>query len=528
MTLRELLADAREAARLEATYRKLKREYVRGERRKNFRKHPAVHLVLSLVLFPFQLVLWTWPALPGALALLPGGPGWTRAKWGVLAVWAFFFLSGGVISFFSQLGGIGAITPFDALRMPSREGLLLARWVKKVPYLGWCGISMACLTGASLAHFADPWAWDSICLLIAAGLTPLASALHQGYLARSGEETSHREGMLRRGFGDLFVLWYLLLCFNVFRPVLPWSQFSWVQKLGPVALILLPIWICFFLREQLRAVDRCPVGSPVWYERDDWTSLDRAVSAPRVLCGIDRRWKPGRGLLRAEWERFVASFFRGLPSRKGLLRPKRLLRLPGALLELVLRAAWLARGPILGAGAVLASDPTLGIILALGAALLASKVLDPLGWAGTREGERLYLWGVDLRDQVLLDIKAVVFFCALPTIGAAVAAAVLSGPSAPRLALVFLLASAFLLRVGWYGILNFSELSNCGCALEVLVAAALGLFLLFRHPSPDAQAVASAACVTAAVGALGVFRRFRRLGEGTLRAEMRKQAGDFR
>jgi len=79
MTFRGLLSDAREAARLEGTLRRVKREYAR-DRGVRF---PLVDLLI-------RLIPWAWAALPGALALLPGGPLWTKVSGSCSGSWHSF------------------------------------------------------------------------------------------------------------------------------------------------------------------------------------------------------------------------------------------------------------------------------------------------------------------------------------------------------------------------------------------------------------------------------------------------------
>ncbi len=526
MSLASLAADAREAGSLERVYPRIYKSYLKEARRESFRKGPFGFLFLTVLSYSFRVLSYLLPLVPATLAffLEPGGLqrtfGW--AYLGCLAL-----LQTG--SFLARR--IASLSEFEALRMPSRGGVLVARWVRSFPHFAWRGLAWSLFAFAKVSRFADPWTAGTWALLVAIGLVPLANGLAQGLdRLQSEEATSIRSAFLSRilsSRGLLGLLWATIIPLFILPISLVEPAFvSSVWLCGPLALCIVVFLSYSFLRSQLDAVTRCEIPTGPWYaERKRATPSQKEEDQPGNLSPgtFLSLARPGRGLWRAELECFQDEISK-LTSWRRISGPEDFARRISGVLRLVFNALFLMRGPILGAAAVLeVGEPHFALPLAAASGFLASKFLG--SWVGALGGEssvRLYLLGVDFRDQVIQELKAMLIFAVLPTLGASLLAAVLAGFELSHLAMVLFIAAVFLLRVGWEGLLGFSETTAAGGCLRVFLAGAVVAFLIVGKVSFTAETILLIAAISGAIGALGLFNRLRRLREEDLRTAVRR------
>jgi len=173
------------------------------------------------------------------------------------------------------------------------------------------------------------------------------------------------------------------------------------------------------------------------------------------------------------------------------------------------------RGPALAVLAIAASGAESGGVV-VGAALLAAF------WASRATSveifgfeERLWLLGVDYRDQALHGMRCLLLVGVLPTLLAgAVTLLVLSPFDALRQAALLLVVAAFLLRVGLVGLWPFREVHRFRPAL---LLAALAIAALVARPVWSGDLLAYGIYGCAGLGVVGLALRLLRLREPRLR-----------
>lgn len=478
------------------------------------------------------LLLWGAPAVAPGFALLAIWSGHDRRLLTMgVALAAVLFLA--------HLVGKPRMHAFDLLQQPSRRGLVLGHALRRLPLLLWCGTLVAVTWLVRVptlrAHV------DGMLLLVAAVLAPLALGLSSGAARVAG-----RAGQDESGFPLVLLLpvvgWEAARIFDLQQPS-PWL----LPVAGGVLALLLIVQskqVAATVRKGLAAVLAAAVALPVamsppdhlaphvwsvplfgtgclvcalvvivmsvrtqltWVEqaeivRTRGEGTQRSPAAPSAGAVVLRRerattglWRARLAYARAEWlpdaERGVASL--GAWAGTGMV-----------LLLTVLR------GPLLAVTAVaLAADGRVPLWLAVLAGAFASRAVA----VDTTELQpRLWLLGVDYREQVLHGLRALLRFAALPTLAAAVAAAALLGPDdASRWAAVIAVAAALLLRAGLPGAWPLEETHR----LRLVAIWALVLAATTLHPWWTPQDATRAAGVAAAVGLLLLVARILRLRE---------------
>jgi hypothetical protein len=469
MNFATLIADAKETARLEGLRKRLWKEYHAKDRRA-----PGV-LVMDLAGF-LVLFLFRW-ALPALLPLVTLQSG--RGRWLLIA--CLVPLVPEVIVGRSLVG----LTEMEALRMPSREGLLLHRWLRAFPWFLWVGLSWA-LAGAFKVHaLGGDLSVPAILLLAAVGLIPLlgAASLHglRVHPLTSGQWPA--------------VLLLATLLFLIAAPLddlATWLDRAWLSWTGPGALLLCGALLPCLLRAQFRAFQAAEaVGFPAGRKGRAGKSTGLRAAAFRSSPFLARR----PGLWRAQ------AYLGWKKDRLGLERP--LVVLAGYLFGVW--AVWAAR------------DGASGLYLPAAAAFLASRFIGTDG-IDSEESRRLYLLGVDYREQVLHDLKALLLVAAPLLLGIGLGTMLVLAPASGltevRLAVLACMAGFLLLRAGARGLPGISEAS----VLPQVLSLALLLVFLFV-PRCGTRELLAAAALAGLLGFLGLLRRLLGLDDESLREQ---------
>ncbi len=488
---------------------------------------------------------WGLPAVPPLLAFLSMSVGDVDGGAGSLPAAAALvplLLVAGVV-------GAPAIREFDLLHAPSRRAWAMGHLLRHLPWLAWCG-GMVAATGY-IAIPALVATTAGVALLVAGGLAPLAIALHGG-----ARRISRRSG--HRLIGNALPIFAVVLgaeAVEYWELGSPWTwgipllaglvglamaaQFGQLlatlrelsalivvagtaaapaagarrvlvrdglePRSGYLVIFLIAVTVALIanLVVQLRMADRVEVRRGL-HRGDSEPGSGGAAFPPRPRCA-------GEGLLRARW-RYVLEHVGPVPaasreSRRGIdwVRSWAGLLFGGLLT--------VGRGPIVIAMAVSGSTGgQVDVLLALLAAFWASRLgsVDNLDL-----DDQLWLFGVDLRDQVLHGLRCLLLVGVLPTLVTGAVAVLLTDPTDPaRQTAVALTGAAFLLRVGLPGVMFLRECTRIRLA-GVWLGLLLASLLLGRT-----WALADALSLTlwaGAIGLAGLIVRLARLRESRLR-----------
>jgi hypothetical protein len=496
------------------------------------------------------LLVWGLPAAAPVLGLLAAALGREARLIEVsLALLALAALA--------HASGKPRLTAFDLLHQPSRRGLVLGHLLHRLPVLVWAGL-MAGATWLVLMPWLPTLVGGSL-VLGAVFLAPLALGVSAG-AAKVSDHAGRGEAASILVFVLPFLGWEAA---ELWASVAPWKW--WLVALGAlaglaiiigtgtllatlrkacallltVAVVALPVepgevfttdsvqWItggalaaaaCLVvllvgLRTQLAFVDLAEV---IETRADAEDPEADATAARSVPAGPLRRERSGAGLWRG---------------RLGYLRDE-WLPAPGAgwnetvrtLTAVGLVAPFsILRGPLLAVAAVAAASEQ-GALLWL-AVLAGCWAQRTAAVDGIDLEQRLWLLGVDYRDQVLHGLRSLVIFAALPTLGAALVTLAVIGPTDPgRQAAVVAIAATLLLRSGLPGLWPLQETHRLRLigvwALVFLAIVATSVVMRdWRWPALDVLHVSG---VAAGAGLLLLLARFLRLREPLLRDRVRR------
>ena len=452
---------------------------------------------------------------------------------------------------------------FDLLHQPTRRGLVLGHVIYRMPFYVWAGL----LSGAAW-WIVMPWLPEHIGGVLALGavvLAPLAFGVNAGATKVAGragsEEAAWMLPVILPVIGvQIAKLWLdampwtwllpavgcvaglvvvarahvlmtalrkscaLLLVALVFAipaaprgPAFVDDSAMWVATGATTALACVVVLV-LSLRTQIVRIEFAEVVATRVGAEGDVRLPQAATPLASPPSGPPRRTRVGRGLwsarlnyLRDAWlpEREPDAGWRGVVRRwsgTGTI-----------LLVTVLR------GPILATTAVvLATDDATLVFCAVLAGCCASRwsAVDSIALQ-----PRLWLLGVDYRDQVLQGLRALGVCAALPTLGVALVTLAVAGPGAAgRQASVMMIAATFLVRAGLPGLWPLQETHRMRLLgfWAIAFAALTGVAFIMRDwwwPSRDAVQVAGIAC---AAGLVLLVVRLVRLREPHLRECVRR------
>jgi len=484
-----LIADARETARLLRIRRRLQREYRREPPRQRF--GPFLLSLFQLLRFVYR---WALPALAClivfSLVQVPGFPdSW---KW----IWA------ALMALFQPVGRAGLrvfkISEFEALRMPSREGLLLHRWTNELPWLLWVGVSWSVVVAAKLQAIGVRPSLPGLALLAAVCLAPTLRAAWFGV-----DESEPIERMSKWSWAfmplDHSRSWWVLIVLFTLHPadMLGWLA-PWVSWLGPPFLAL-SVWALWAHLRLQGAVIRTKETKNSWWldgERHEVSPSDGPSRTFKTLpAGPSPYLSRSGGLWRAQVYLFCMDF---------RARSWPWLSMTGYLLAVA--AVWSA------------GDGTSGLLLPASAAFLASRfiAIDGIGSDGS---VRLHLLGIDFRQQVLHNLKGLFLVAAPLLLAVSLCTGLALGFTEVRLAVIAAMLGFLLLRSGAWGLPGISETS----VLPQLLALALFLALIFV-PRCGFEGLLAVAATTGLVGLGGLLARVLRLDEARLQVLVRREA----
>lgn len=485
MAAKSLIADAIESARLVRLGRRLGREH-----RRACGGPSRWELFLAAIFHSVRILyLWGLPVLPPCLAFslveMEDISAWTRWFWIVL------------IASGQPIGSAGSrmvrLTPFEALCMPSREGLLLWRWLRSLPWLVWIGASWSLVAAGKVLAAGGALTVPAITFMGVVFLSPGLVAACEGLYRlteREGRRIKENSVVVAAGIsvGALFILGILPL-----EP-LAWIP-GWAAWLGPPALFFWGWALASTIRGQRIAIRRAAIAGRARFAQ---TSRKARTRSRRIPIGPSPFIEGRRNLWRAQaylwWKVWTWDIMRA----GGLVMMGHLLQaLPGAL-------------------AVLAAGDRSGLALPALAAFLASRVI-PISGPGSGESLRFYLLGVDIREQVLHNLRALFLFAVPVTLAVTLGTALLLGLTTTRLGVIAVILSFILLRAGCRGLPRIPETSLRPVLLGFLVL--LGLLFV---PSCDGPTLLVVAAVVGLLGLIGLARRILRLEEARLRALMRE------
>ncbi len=485
------------------------------------------------------LISWGTPVAAPALALLAVAVGRDGALFEVGAALAMTALT-------AHLLGRPRLRAFDLLHQPSRRGLVLGHVLRRLPPHLWAGALTALtwlvlmpwlphsvagslllgtvalaplalglsagagrvevragrprgatllpfllvLVGAQAAEFwleAAPWKW---LLPVAGGAVGLAIARRAGGLLT----------MLRTTCALALLVLVITVPSAPGGPAFHGETMAWLGAAAGAAAVCLTV-LCLALRAQLVLVELAEVAE---------TSADGdAPDARRVPLHVPLRLeRVGSGLWRARLH-YAADV--SLPEARPAGSTWR--TMSDWLGVVPFATATVLRGPVLAALAVvLARDYAAPLWLAVLAGCLAQRT----GAVDRIELQpRLWLLGVDYRDQVLHGLRSLLLCAALPTLAGALGALAIAGPGDPaRQAVVMVIAGTLLLRAGLPGLWPLQETHRL--RLVFAWAAIVGLALA-HAPWWPALGAARAAAGLGAAGLVLLGVRLLRLREPRLR-----------
>ncbi len=512
-------ADIREADRLD-------RSYAAAKRRRNGGGSPAFDAFLfaakwGLPLLPLLPLVWGGQVLDGA---------WFSA--GLIVVW--------------QIGmyvatGVAGRTEFEVLRFPEPGALFLARLTRCAAWFTVCGAAVAAWRWAMFNGEPDGAAIGTIFVASICGSVFVLATFVRRSGARGAESpVGVASGCVIPGL-LLLVLFAALqlavgakipgalvvvLCFALGRRTwLPW----WETVLDGVVIAL-----CFSAirmdpsgREILQAslavtaavlaliratqIVRDGVRRSRFVATDEKDVPSAETDAVPALSAIVRRPRPGVGItgaLARKWMIGVRQTCTPLTTVRGPRRAAAFTLL--ALVVAPLGLAWHLRSAILAAFAVRvgADEAVPAAVLAVAAATFSPSIL------ATDLDARLYLFGVDYREQVRHAMRSWFVAGCLPCVVAAAATLVVTDAAPGAVAAACFLGACLLLRFGWNGFRGESAFAS-GCLTAIALGSALIVF------EPPADLLLPLAAGIAVLGAVGTILRFRNLNETTLRAQMR-------
>jgi hypothetical protein len=309
----------------------------------------------------------------------------------------------------------------------------------------------ACLVALCTAYLAGPAQWTNdglwlSCAVLLLGLLPLAGLAHG--LTRAARAS------MRAAWIDLLRAPRAFALFVLVAPTTLWRQSPWLPLAALVGIACLVLLLPVALRAVLRAVNTAEAetrGNVVTRGTEHDRAADRA---PRTTAVAPHT---GRSLWRATW---CAHWMQQGITWRDALHPLVLVQF------LVQHASGIACATTLVAAGRLAPAG----LLVLWAATFPT-------WSD-RLRHRLYRLGVDLHEQARHHVLLVLCTGAAPTLLAAALAATLASKwNEPTVLVLAALAAAFLLRVGWRGLLRRPESASLGAGslLVLLVAAAAHL-----------------------------------------------------
>ncbi len=446
-------------------------------------------------------------------------------------------------------GARSRMSAFDLLRHPSRGGLVLGATLHAVPWLVWCGAcsALAIALSAPGAHTNAA----GVMVLVAAFLLPTVAAL-RGASRRVLERSGARElGVLLPVLAFLVTRfatehwlpgysWWVVVAFVAFLGfgaigsgvVAPMRELAFTavvfvclafpvseaassalvagdaraMTVASVVLILSVALIVSELFVQVRHVDRMEVVRSRAADGD----------APPSSYGpvVFRKARAGGGIAAARMRYYVDLHLPDPTKKLSWWKRASAWTGPAIMFPLIF-----LRGPVLAVLAVTLSGSETGgvvVISALLAAFWASRAtsVDIVSFE-----ERLWLLGVDYRDQALHGLRCLFLVGLLPTLLAAVVTLLVLSPfDAARQATVLLIVSAFLLRAGLVGLWPFREEHRVRPAL-LLTTLAIATLALGPVWSGDELAYAIYTC--AGLGTIGLALRLRRLRKSIKKAPLR-------
>ena len=447
------------------------------------------------------------------------------------------------------VGARSRMSAFDLLRHPSRGGLVLGATLHAVPWLAWCGACSALAIALSAPGAQMNTA--GVVVLVAAFLLPSVAALRgasRRVLERSGasqvgrllpvlvflvassaaerwlpDYSSGVVGAIAAGlsmgvigsavFASVREVSFVVVVFvGLAFPVSEAASRALVAgdtRAMTVASVVLLLTVALIVSElfvQVRHVDRMEV---VRSRADDG-------DAPPSSYGpvVFRRERAGSGIAAAR-RRYYADLHLPDPTKK-LIWWKRASAWTG--LAIMLPLIFL-RGPALAVLAVTLSGSEAGgvvVVVAMLSAFWASRATSVEVFSFE---ERLWLLGVDYRDQALHGLRCLLFVGLLPTLLAAVVTLLVLSPlEAARQAAVLLIVSAFLLRAGLVGLWPFREEHRLRPAF---LLTTLAIATLAPGPVWSGDELAYAIYTCAGLGTIGLALRLRRLRKSNPRAPLR-------
>ena len=269
--------------------------------------------------------------------------------------------------------------------------------------------------------------------------------------------------------------------------------FAWLggpQWLPFVTLALQAVGAVAFVRE-LAAIDRDGIPPTGVGDSDGLDAVRAEIAATRPLP--DLRTAPRRSLFGSAWFLALAGQ-RDLP---GLWQRR---PLTVTMTNLLVVAFWTASA-WLACIAVVRSHEQVALLWCAAAALLSISPFE------LEREERLYLWGVDLRQVERHNVAARLLTVALPTVAAASLAALWSGGGEVRWTAVAMVAAMQLVRTG---IAAF----HVGTAILLVAALLVGLLLAGAAASMPERAAGPAAGAVATFGLIGIALRLWRSENG--------------
>ncbi len=486
------------------------------------------------------------PALAPAFALI--GVAFSTT-WPGIAVPAVL----GVMLLMVWMGARSRFTAFDLLRHPSRRGLVLGAALHAAPWLAWCGACSALAIGWSVpgAHTNSA----GLLVLGVAFLLPGVAALRGGsqrVLERAGANEIGRllpivvfflaRGAARHWLPDYFpwligaiaavisagavgsalsatvreVAFIAVVAVCLALPLSEKASLAFASGddralvVAAVAVAAVLFLLVSELRVQLRHVGQMEV---IRSRGDDGDSAAATAQSSRPVVLRERR--AGAGLFAARRRYFADQYLPDPTATLGWW--KRAMAWTGPALVL---AFVVLRGPALAVLAVMASGAESGGVL-VGAALLAAFWASRALSVDTMDfDERIWLLGVDYREQALHGLRCLLLVGVLPTLLTGVVTVLILAPfDAMRHAALLLVGAAFLLRVGLVGLWPFREVNRLRPGF-LLTALAIAAFAYEPIWSGDLLAYAIYGC--AGLGIVGLALRLLRLREPRLREYVRE------
>jgi hypothetical protein len=483
-------ADVREAGRLDRLYREISWAH---------RKESGTLSSFDRWFDPVPALL-RWAGVLALLAMALDGDPSVGVREGLLALGAAFLS----LPLF-RLGMSAHLDSFEALRAPSRKALLLARWVDLGPaalvagaawaaYFGMrirsvddlptrdVAIVLACLallplrvaTVGAWKKCADdrlddgPSAFLRCCVFGAAGagLSLAIASIRGSFLSPAavpallalvfvGGAIWHLVRFARRGAGGA-AAWGRALLRVVLSEVagtaflvgigatwlvpalLRREEVAWFPGLlSALALAAVPVTAFAGAALALRDIRTTEVAAPRFDRRGAVTEV--ALAEERDKPGSKARphnpMGPGRRPRRGAWEAHAGLWRDGLTM--------------GSTLPLALFSALLLLGLHVG----LHGSPSLGWVLILTGLLFPRRI-------GVDHRARAYLLGMDLREQVRHDFRALLLLALAPALLVSVGLIAVTGWREGHASALALLASVFLLRAGWPGFRNVRALDR--------------------------------------------------------------------